>query len=172
MGWLNTPVIVIAIIAVAGLVFGVGKWVGSVNTDRNSLKDNAKEDRTSFRELAREIREDIKKILGRLSPVPVTSNSPLELTDFGRKLSNDLKAEEWAINIAQEIVFDVADQQPFQIDEYAEKYVRDNLTEEMDTRVAVCAYEAGTARDNVLQVLRVVLRDELILVAEKLKEEE
>ena len=72
--WLNTPVIVLAVLAVLGIGYKVVYWIASLDTDRKALKENAEKDRAEFKEksdrdrseilgLVREIREDIKKIV-------------------------------------------------------------------------------------------------------------
>ena len=71
--WLNTPVIVLAVLAVLGIGYKVVYWIASLDTDRKALKENAEKDSAEFKEksdrerseilgLVREIREDIKKI--------------------------------------------------------------------------------------------------------------
>lgn len=55
--------------------------------------------------------------------------------------------------------------QPFEIDTFAFDFVYCELTErdaDMSTRASKCADEFGISRDNVLAVLQVVRRDELI----------
>ncbi len=50
------------------------------------------------------IRTNIEEIFRRLPPPPlIASRSPLSLTDFGRKVADDLNAEAWADNVAHGI---------------------------------------------------------------------
>ena len=112
-----------------------------------------------------EIRKDIKEIFLRLPPVPVAGSSPIKLTDFGEQIAAKIKASEWAQGLAPTIVHEVAGKRPFEIDEFSEEFVTNKLGEQWETRVAGCAYEFGIKRDGVHDVLRVVLRDELIRLA-------
>ena len=145
------PSAVVALLAVAALIFKAGAWVSSVNSDREW-----------FREFMNEIRADVKSILSRLPPSPVSGDSPLRLTEFGEKLAEWLDAEQWASGVAPSLEPTLRGAPPFKVDERAQEYVHEELGEPYGTRVAECAYEFGTTRDGVLEVLRVVLRDELL----------
>ena len=109
-----------------------------------------------------EIRDDIKQIFLRLPPVPVAGNSPLRLTDFGVKMAAHMNAKQWASNLAPSLRFNVSEKRAFEIDEFSRTYVETSLTDDMNERVSACGYEFGVDRDNVLKVLHVVLRDELL----------
>ena len=119
--WLNTPAIVIAILAILGLGWKAAYWASGVDKDRSALKENAEKDRSSFKDVVKEIRDDIKKILGRLPPVPVTASSPLQLTDFGKSISKEIDAKEWAEKLASELVERVRGNQPYEIQEFAKR---------------------------------------------------
>lgn len=88
-----------------GAIFGFGKWYGAVNNDRDSL-----------REFMDEIRGDIKKICAHLpSPSPVASESPVQLTEFGRKISDNVSALQWAKDHAENLKKEAKDKEEFQI---------------------------------------------------------
>ncbi len=55
--WLNNPINLVAVLSVAGLVFAVGQWAGRTNSHVSEVDA-----------LLKEIRFDVKKILGRLPP--------------------------------------------------------------------------------------------------------
>lgn len=75
--WLANPVAWVASLSVvAGVAFALGTWKGKVDSDR-----------ASFKEFMREVRDDIKEILGRLPSPTVTDASPLPLTACGRPAS-------------------------------------------------------------------------------------
>ena len=139
-------------LAAGGAVWAVAVWVTKVN-----------EARKGWRSVATEIRNDIKQIFLRLPPPrTVESGSPMQLTEFGEKVATSLGATAWAAERAQALRQQVVDKEPFEIDSYCESYVRESLDAAMTERVAKCAYEFGIKRDGVLDVLRVVLRDELL----------
>ena len=109
-----------------------------------------------------EIRNDIKKIFQRLPAQAVVGNSPRQLTDFGEKIADNLKALDWATSFAPTLLSDeVRQMPPFRVDEFATQQVLD-LGSSMEARIAACADEFGTNRDNVRAALQVVLRDELL----------
>ena len=53
----ENPLVYWIALGIAGLIFGIGAWVGAVNADRRS-----------FKEFMTEVRDDLKKILARLPP--------------------------------------------------------------------------------------------------------
>ena len=141
----------IGAIVVGTLIFKAGGWHSRVNADLSTLK-----------QFMDEIRGDIKDILRRLPPQPVTGESPLRLTDFGRELAADVGAEAWAERHAPTLRPRVAGLEPFEVDDLCAKYTHDSLDDDMSGAVARCAYEFGIERGAVLSVLRVVLRDALL----------
>ena len=151
--WWVIPSIIVSALAVGALIFRVGKWVGSVESDR---KD--------FREFIKEVRDDIKEILGRLPPSSVARGSPLQLTDLGRSISETLSAREWAEKTASAIADRAQDKQPYEIQEFCFDYIKKEFSPaaELETRIGMCAYENGIDRDEVLNVLAIELRDVLM----------
>ena len=109
-----------------------------------------------------EIRDDIKKILVRLPPAAITSASPSRLTDFGKELAENIQAYAWAKGLAPTIADSVTGKAAFEIDEFCQTYISTELNETMKAAVARVAYESGIEHRNVL---RVVLRDELLHIA-------
>ena len=114
--WIDTPIIITVAIAVVSVLVAIGIWVGSVNSDRSK-----------FNEFMKEVRDDIKKILGRLPPLAVASNSPLRLTEFGEAIAKQTNAEEWSEQIAPELAKEVESKQPYEIQELCFNYVQEKL---------------------------------------------
>ena len=152
--WAGNPFLWIAVaIAVGGLIFGAGKWVGAVNSDR-----------TSFNEFMKEIRDDVKKILDRLPSQAVSSGSPLQLTELGRTIS----ARIGGLSIAEELAAKMREQaggkQAYEIQEICFDYVlkRYEPPEEQEALIKECAYENGIDLEQVMKVIAVELRDFLL----------
>ena len=155
--WLASPVAWVAALSllsmVAGAAFAFGTWKGKVDSDR-----------ASFKEFMKEVRDDIKEILGRLPSPTVTDASPLQLTDCGKSISERLGAADLARNLAPLLRTQVEGKTPYEIQERCFDYVRHEYEppEEVETRVKTCAYDHGIKRGQVLDVLAVELRDKLL----------
>ena len=158
--WMAWPYMVPAGLAVLALVFGIGRWVGGVNSDRDSFKAFMK---VVQGELER-IRTSIEQILHRLPPTTIGHSSPIALTDLGQKVSHELDAPGWAERTAPELVADIEGQDPYTIQQTCFEYVGDELDADMEAKVRSCAYENGLDREQVVNVLAVVLRDRLLEV--------
>ena len=156
--WMAWPYMVPAGIAVLALVFGVGKWVGGVNSDRGSFNAFMK----GVQDDLGSIRASIEKILHRLPPVTVAHSSPIALTDLGRKVSRELDAPGWARRTAPKLVAGIEGQDRYAIQETCFEYVGGKLDADMEARVRSCAYENGLDREQVVRVLAVELRDRLL----------
>ena len=141
-----------AIFGVAALsaLFWLGHWIGKIN-----------EHKTGVGKTIDEIRKDIKKILKRM-PVPtVTGASPLQLTDLGKSISEDLNAEEWAKSIVSSLQDQVKGMLPFEIQEWCLNYVKYDLqpNASQTLRLNMAAYNNALDLDAVLDVLALEMRD-------------
>ena len=88
---LKNPFTYLLLIAVVTLVWKSGAWYGQVNSDRKSFKELMKE----IKDDISGIRDNIQKIFDRL-PLPPTaaSASPAQLTEFGEKVARGIDAHE------------------------------------------------------------------------------
>ena len=150
------PLWILVALTVLGLAVKGLFWLRDVH--------NMKEGWQTF---AKEIRDDIKKILERIPP-PKTleSASPLRLSEIGEKISKSMNAAAWATRVAPSLASDVAGKQPFEIDQFSDEYVETRLDVD-DTAWVAKQAEAGVSPAAVRAVLRVVLRDELLRRAEQ-----
>ena len=137
-------------VAVGTASFKFARWTGSVDKDREN-----------FKSFMKEVRDDIKDILSRLSPPPVTRGSPLRLTDFGEEISKSIEAQQWAEKIAPSLMHKVGGKEPFEIDRFCIDYV-ERLSPEWDRKIAQSSYEFGIKESGIKSVLHVVLRDEIL----------
>lgn len=157
--WLETPAIVLAVLAVLALLWKAAHWKGTVDEYRKTMDEH----RGTVASFMKEIRDKIDRIFERLPPVPVAGMSPRRLTDFGKEISASVSAEAWAADLAPKLRGRVEGKAPFEIDRFSREYVRgDEIGPELARRVAACAYELGTDESGVYDVLQVVLRDELL----------
>ena len=138
-------------LAILGGIGGLIYWKGQVDSDRKS-----------FKEFMQEVRGDIKTILERLPPKTVIPGSPLRLTSFGKKIAEEFGAQEWVDEIVVPIATSLAGKEPFQIDDYCQKNIESHLDPDDVNHLGQCAYEHGIEPKNVADVLRVVLREEIL----------
>ena len=163
--WLSTPLIVTASLAVIIAVVKVIRWTATVDLRLDQFTAFTREVRDDIRELrgdVKELRNDIKQIFLRLPPVPLAGGSPLQLTDFGERMADFVEAKRWASENAPSLRAEVAGKRPFEVDEFSRSYVQTSLNDDLKDGVAACAYEFGVERGDVLKVLQVVLRNELL----------
>ncbi len=144
--------IVMAMIAVVIIVFKAGSWKGRVDGHM-----------TAVNAFMNEISADIKIILGRLGPATVETGSPMQLTDLGHSVSADIGASEWARARAKVLAAEVDGMLAYDIQalafQHAEKF---EYGRDMEVRIKQCASDRGLKRQQVLDVLAIELRDQLL----------
>ena len=165
MGWLTENALsILAVLGCLGTLGGVGvfvykwgEWKGSVDVDRGTFK--------SFME---EVRRDIKEILNRLPPTAVTGQSPIQLTDLGKKIVETLTADQWIEPYAEQRLQYTSDMSLYQIQQYAFEFAENellkqlkNLDPERVKAIESCAFQHGIPVDVVMKALGVVLRDKI-----------
>ena len=157
--WLKSaPAWILVSIAAGTILWKTARWTMKVDGAAKSWLAVSEE----LRVAVKEIQNDIKRIFLSLEPRTVVSGSPMRLTEFGEDIAEKVQAKSWAAELAPSLLSEVEGLPPFKVDEFSDRYVRNSLTDETKARVASCAYEAGIKREGVLDVLRVVLRDELL----------
>ena len=148
-----------AIFGVAALsaLFWLGHWIGKVNEHKKGVG-----------KAIEEIRKDIKKILKRM-PVPtVTGRSPLQLTDLGKSISEDLDAKEWAKDIVPSLQDQVKGMLPFELQDWCMNYVKNEFQPDASQtlRLNMAAYNNALDLDAVLDVLALEMRDLMLKLFE------
>lgn len=163
MNWEN-PATYIAIVTIAGLVFAVGRWVGSVNTFRETVEKTL----TAIKEDIKEIKGDIKRILERLPPTTVAGESPLKLTELGKSISKKLEADAWSRRTASALTDRVQEKTPYEIQEFCFQFVKKgafNPSDELLRRMQDCAGNHAVSLEQVQDVFAVELRDAFMELA-------
>ena len=141
-----------AVVGIAAMLVKIGAWKGRMDEHRDTA--------SSFME---EIRADIKRILGRLSPA-LEGSSPIRLTDLGRRVSEKLELSSWASQEAARFREYTAGKSAYDIQEFCFDYVRNEFKPDTDQEAAIkeCAFQNGIDTQSVLDVLAVELRDVLL----------
>ena len=146
------PWVIAAAATVLTLMWKSATWVGEVNTDR-----------VNFKEFMVEVREDIKTLLLR-STATIESESPFRLTPLGQDVSDAIGANGWAGEEAARLLEETSDLEPYQVDQFADRYVGTRLSKEWEAKVERKAYDFGLDAASVRAVLRIVLRDSILKV--------
>ncbi len=143
-------------VALVGAIVKLARWTGRVDSSLDTLAKGIAE-----------IREDIKKLLNGQASKTIDSASPLRLTEVGQKVSDILDVSSIAEGIVPLLREEAAGKLAYDIQELCFEYVRDKYEPgaEVDARIKQCAYENGLDRDEVLDVLAVVLRDKLLALS-------
>ena len=130
---------------------------------RKEMQNEFIEVRKEMKNEFKDVREDIKRILIRLSPA-ASGESPLQLTDFGRTISKDASATEWAKEEAAGLVELSKGKEEFEIFEMCIDFVSQRYAENNDFKrfVKSTAYRFGTDSNVVLDVYQIELRDQIL----------
>ena len=156
---INPIWLAIVIITIAGVLVRIGIWIGSVNTDRKNFSGFM----TDIRGDIKDIREKISGILLSIKSPSITSDSPLRLSELGKRVSVNINAEDWAKVKAREIVEKTRDLDVFQIQELSfETALNFEPEEELSKKMRDSAFKEGINLNDVRKVFAVVLRDELL----------
>ena len=151
----NNPIVILIALAVIGAIFGVGRWTGNVNSDRDS-----------FKKFISEVKGKLDKIYDHLIGVKATaSGSPLYLTEYGEKISAQVLAKDIARRLSEVVVDEIREMQSFEIQAFCEKYMKTRFrpTNDEDLRIKKCQYEMGASRDVIIhEVIMIELRDKLL----------
>lgn len=133
------------------VIFGAGKWVGMVETELSALK-----------EMMTEVRSDIKNLFERLPHrQSVKGASPVQLTEFGKDISEHQMIDAWAAEYVTDLVEKLHSKEEFDVFETCVKFISGKMESDPNFARVVrkAAYEHGTDVEQVIKVYEVVLRD-------------
>lgn len=152
MDWSNPLVFIIA----GGTLVTIGIWVGKMEYFKGTVEKTL-----------REVRDDIKTLLERIGPNPVSSNSPRVLTDFGKEISQQADVALWAKQQAQNLSAKVAGKEDFEIEALAVSDVKEAYENsfEFQRRIDKCAYDKDIDKEKVMAVFEIELRDALLAMS-------
>ena len=132
-----------------------------IDTGLKTLRDEVRQQESETRRTL-----DILLLRVAGSAQTAAGNSPLKLTEFGKRIEASLDPGEWIAATTEELRPRTEGLEPFEIDALCEEYVRNGLDREWQRRVARAAYEFGSDDRAVGDVLRVLLREALVTGAE------
>ena len=138
-------------ILVVTVTWSVRGWTSSIDGRIENLEKAVKE---------------IKDFLKSIFPSTTLTNSPINLTDLGKDVSQELNASSWARSVALSLVNEEVPElkafSHYEIQKYCFDIVeeRAGLTE-MGKQVEKSAYKKGLKKQQVLDVLAIELRDSI-----------
>ena len=147
------------LIAFTTALVRTGQWIGAVNSDRKTFK--------IFME---KIEAKLDKIFERLlPPQTVKSASPVTLTEFGKAISQNLRAARWAADQAPQLMDEAQGKKEFEIFELCVEYVELQIEshEQLATSMRSGAYRHGIDFEQIRKVYEVELRDALLRLMER-----
>ncbi len=134
------------------MAYKFGLWKGEVDNDR-----------ANFNDFMKEVRSDIKQLLTRLPEKPLSSSSPIRLTELGERISQSIDAKSWAEETAKKLKSDTEHSDPFEIQQKSFDEAKNFEPDEiLLKKMRNSAFQEGIDIDDVKDVLGVELRDRLL----------
>ena len=127
-------------------------------------------DTSSFETIARSVEAtlsnielDLKELSERI-PVPIVKGSSrLSLTEFGKEVSREINAKDWARSKSQTLWRELDGKEPYEIHDFCENYVLSEVNvEAIEGSIKRTIYEHGSKRDDLMSLLAIELRDSVL----------
>lgn len=169
MEWQSAQIVIslgVFVVAVIGGLISYGRLQGKINEVEARLNDFRKDIREDIKELRNSLQEINKNILSSLNkPTLIQRKSPIVLTDSGRDIAKDINADN-LVNQYGGLVEIKPDASQYQIQEacfeFAEMKLRNLLKDPDKEIVEKIAYKKGITVEEILKVVGVKLRDDLL----------
>ena len=156
----------IAVLIAGTLLLVVLTWTAS------SWKTAVDKDRNTFNDFIKEMRRKIDDILLRL-PLPKTleANSPITLSDLGKKVADEIHVDNWVDEYVEEVRARIGDgPTPYSIQDACFQYTENELMRklaengppERKENIEMSAYQNGIEVPSILRVVGVKLRDKIL----------
>lgn len=157
---LTHPGTYILVIAIGTIIWKIARWVERISSDNEKFNEFMRNTAGDIQN----IKTNIAKIFGKLSPASIAEGSPLQLTELGERISQTLGAREWARDTALTLDEKIKELSPYDIQEFCFDYAKNVLvpSNQLESKIKMCAYENAIERDAVLDVLAVELRNQLL----------
>ena len=105
-----------------------------------------------------------RRFLVRLPSETLSRESPIQLTALGVEVASQIEAHTWAGEQAKTLRERVVGKAAYRIQNFAFEYARDEYEpdEGFEILLEEVAYQKGISKEEVLDVLAIALRDELV----------
>ena len=163
--WLAIVGAVAAAIVIGGVLVSIGIWIGSVNANLKTFKDAVGE----IKEAVDKIRDTTNSVLHELTSKTLAPGSPLEPNELGKKVSEAIGVPSIVKGLAAGLSEKAEGKHPYDIQELCFNFVRDDYepSDEVEKNIKEFAYKNGISRADVMDVLAVELRDEILRLIEQ-----
>ena len=152
--------------AVGTLIFTVGRYFWDKAESRAEERGRTSESVNDLKTTLGRIEGHLLSLVRHFLPARAVAqdNSPAQLNELGKTVSNQLEAAAWARQVAGKLQSEFQGMEPFELDESAKEYVQNdrNFPEEFQRAMRRAAYELNIEMPQVRAVLAIELRDALI----------
>ncbi len=133
------------------------KWKGRVDTLLERIGGD-------LERIGKELAELRQIVFTRFGIPLVFSKNPLQLTEHGKTVSEEITARAWVERVAGALNEEVEGKDAYEIQDFCFKYVEntDQYNDEERQAIRDTAYKRGIKAEDVLQVLAIELRDKLL----------
>lgn len=158
--------IFVLLIVFGGILVGVF-WLGGWKTRLDGLP---KQLETTLQVNFQEIKSKLDLIVSFSSPIRL-QQSPVQLSDIGKKVAEDIYIDEWIGEYAAEFSGDLEDKNAYEIQEFCFQYAQTDFRlsvkdapprEGLQEALEMAAYKHGLQLSHVLEVIGLVLRDKIL----------
>ena len=153
-----------------GIIYAIAVWVANVNIDRKNFKEfmvEIKNQMMNVHNQVTNVQNQMNVLVEKFDKVEsrslIESDSPLQLTELGQKISEEVGAEQWAENEFPALLEKAEGKDPFEIQTMSFNHVgNSDLSEEMLSKMRSSAFENGLELGGIRRVLGIVLRDYIL----------
>lgn len=155
------------VVTIGTIIYNTGEWKGTVKAALEKLTEEVAV-------LTKRVDKIYEIFLERGVGKTFAPHSPLGLNDLGKKIADELDLESLAESHALVMKARTAQLNPYEIQRLCFEYVQNDLVAELREKspeqfkeISLMAYEHGIPREDVLQIVGVLLRDRILTSMER-----
>ncbi len=162
------PAVTLAL-AIVIYAWRAGGWVGVTRVQISHINEKIDKLADDFKALNTRVDKLYDRLFLRPSQSVTQSLSPISLSDYGKKISQDIDAPSLAKQYVNVLQDKSVGMNPYQIQELCFAFDRDELIKDMEehdkdnfTKVTTCAFQEGIAVETITRVIGILMRDILL----------
>ncbi len=150
------PVWILVFLAASGIVWKLNGWYNNVNSDREYFHK-------TLDKLAEKIDLIYERLLT-LTSKTVGAGSPLALTSLGKEVAEDINAKEISSTVFNRVAIGIEDCSAYDIQNRCFDFIRNRweVPSNIDLKIKESAFKNGITKQDVLDVIAIVLRDQIL----------